>query len=117
MTLDIICKKENIIKVSPDDTLSKTLTFFSSSSDAAFVFDQKQNFLGVINPYYCIIKKSYPANTKVKHCLIHPPRVDINASLKKVAHLMLDTKIYFLPVFKDDKFFAIISARRIISAI
>lgn len=117
MSKNSVFKKQNIIRVSPDDTLSHTFSFFSSSSDAAFVFDEENQFLGVVSPYYCLIKKSYPSNTKVKHCLIHPPKVDKNFSLRKVIRLMLDTKIYYLPVFSGENFFAVISAKRIIAAI
>lgn len=111
-----IYNSKNIIKVSPEDTLSHVFSLLSSSHDAAFVFDDGQ-FLGIINPYYAVIKKSYPANTKAKHCLVHPPKVDINFPLKKVASLMIDSKIHYLPVWENQKFAGIISARRILSAI
>jgi len=116
MSLEKIYKKENIIKVTPEETLSKVFSYLSSSHDSAFIFDNSQ-FLGVVNPYYCLIKKSYPFNAKVKHCLVHPPKVDINYSLKKVAQLMIDSKIHYLPVFANNKFTGIISARRLLSAI
>ncbi len=116
MTLQKIFKTENIIKVTPEETLSKTFSCLSSSHDSAFVFND-DDFLGVVNPYYCLIKKSYPNNTKVKNCLIHPPKVDINYSLKKVAQLIIDSKIHYLPVFSNNKFCGIISARGLLSAI
>lgn len=116
MTVQKISKTENIIKVSPEDTLGHMFSLLSSSHDSAFVFDN-DHFLGVVNPYYCLIKKSYPANTKAKHCLVHPPKVDIKYHLKKVAQLMIDSKIHYLPVFSNDKFYGFISARRILSSI
>lgn len=116
MIVNQFFKTENIIKVSPQDPLSKTLSLLSSSHDSAFVFEKDQ-FLGVVNPYYCLIKKSYPANTKVSHCLVHPPKVDINYSLKKVANLMINSKIHYLPVFAGERFLGIISARRLLFAI
>ena len=116
MTLNQLYKTEDIIKVSSEETLSKALSCLSSSHDSAFVFENDK-FLGVINPYYCLIKKSYPANAKVNSCLIHPPKVDVNFSLKKVAQLMIDSKIHYLPVFAGQRFLGIISARRLISVI
>lgn len=116
MTLNTIYKTKNVIKVSPENQLSHVVSLFSSSHDSAFVFDDDDRFLGLINPYYCLIRKSYPANTKIKHCLVHPPHIDINFSLKKTARLMLDSKIYYLPVFSGDQFVGIISARRLLSA-
>lgn len=114
-------KTENIIKVTPEETLSSIMSYFTSSHDAAFVFNDDNQFMGVVNPYYCLIKKSYPANTKARHCLVHPPKVDIKTSLVKTAQLMMETKIHYLPVFEStasgSKFKGIISARRILSGI
>ncbi len=117
-------KIENIIKVTPEETLSSIMSYFTSSHDAAFVFEPKKGgdiFLGIVNPYYCVIKKSYPANTKARHCMIHPPKVDINTSVEKTAQMMMDSKIHYLPVFEsaggEQKFIGIISARRILSGI
>ncbi|MCX7881479.1 MAG: CBS domain-containing protein [Patescibacteria group bacterium] len=112
MFLKKILKTENIIKILPDETLSSALGKLSSAHDAAFVFSQNNEFLGVINPYHCLIKSSYPYNTKVSHCLFHPPRVYPNYPIKKVAQLLTESKIHYLPVFDDkDKFIGIISAR------
>lgn len=117
MTLQTVFKTQNIIRVSPEDTLSHVFSLFSSSHDSAFVFDEHNHFLGVVSPYYCLIRKSYPSNTKVKHCMMHPPHIDINFSLKKAAQLMLGSRIYYLPVFEHGQFSAIISARRLLQAI
>ncbi|OGK56261.1 hypothetical protein A3J15_03565 [Candidatus Roizmanbacteria bacterium RIFCSPLOWO2_02_FULL_38_10] len=123
MILKKLYRTENIIKTTPDESLSSIMPYFNSSHDAAFVFDPEgidlptAELLGAINPYYCLIKKSYPANTKARHCLIHPPKVDINSSLQKVARLMTESKIHYLPVFENGKFIGIISARRILDGI
>lgn len=114
--LKTIFKTERITKVSPEDTLSRTSSLLSSSHDSAFVFENGE-FLGVINPYYCLIKKSYPANTKVKNCLVHPPKLDLGLTLERAARLMIESKIHYLPVFSQNKFVGIISARRILSTL
>lgn len=116
MGLKKIFKTKNIITVSPEESLSSAFSRLSSSHDSAFVFEENK-FLGIINPYYCLIKTSYPGNSKVKSCLVHPPRIDINFSLEKTAKLMIESKIHYLPVFEGEKFIGIISARRILSAI
>ncbi|MBI4226316.1 CBS domain-containing protein [Candidatus Roizmanbacteria bacterium] len=111
-----IIKTEGIIKISPDDTLSYALTRMRTSHDAALVFDDKNQFLGVINPYYALIKSSYPGNAKVRHCLYHPPKVRANFTLAKVAQLFIESKIHYLPVFNDQEvFLGIISARHLLS--
>jgi len=118
MRLLNILKENNIIKVSPEDHLAYALAKLSTSHDAAFVFDQTDKFIGVINPYYCLIKSSYPGNTKVAHCLYHPPRIYINYPLTKVAELFNQSKIHYLPVFdQQEKFLGIISTRRVLTHI
>ncbi len=114
--LPSIIKKENIIKVDPGMTLSHALAHLSTSHDAAFVFSDEDKFMGVINPYYCLIRSSHPGNAKVEHCLHHPPKVYVDYSLPKVASLLIESKIHYLPVFDNkEKFIGIISARRILS--
>ena len=116
LQLKDIIKTEGIIKLLPDDTLSYALAKMRTSHDASFVFDEKNQFLGVINPYYALIKSSYPGNAKVKHCLYHPPKININFPLAKVAGLFSESKVHYLPVFDDnEKFLGIISARRLLS--
>jgi len=110
-----LLKTNNIIKVSPSENLSAVLNKLSTSHDAAFVFDNGR-YLGVINPYYSVIRFSYPANTKVAHCLFHPPRVYLNTPINKVAKFFIESKIHYLPVFNEkDEFLGIVSARRFLT--
>ncbi len=116
MPLQKFLKTENLIKIYPNETLSSALAKLESSHDAAFVFSEDNKYLGVINPYHCVIKSSYPGNAKVVHCLYHPPKVSINDSLTKVAKLFIESKVHYLPVFDEaGHFLGIISARRLIS--
>lgn len=109
-------KTKNIIKISPDDVVSSALARLGSSHDSAFVFDDNDEFKGVINPYYCIIKKSYPGNAKVEHCIFHAPRVSNKLSVSKLAQLFIGSKLHYLPIFDGEKkFIGIASARRLLS--
>lgn len=111
-------KTENIIKIAPDDTLSSALSKLSSSHDAAFVFTEDDQYIGVINPYYTVIRSSLPGTTKVENCLFHPPRIHINDSLERIAQQMTESKIHYLPVFDDSQnFIGITSGRRILREI
>jgi len=115
MRLLNILKDNNIIKASPDDLLANVLSKLSTSHDAAFVFDEDR-FLGVINPYYSVIKASHPGNTKAIHCLSHPPKIFLNFPLVKVCDAFIQSKVHYLPVFDEkEKFSGIISARRILN--
>lgn len=116
MRLLNILKESNIIRVSPEDHLSKVLSKLSTSHDAAFVFDEDDKYIGIVSPYFTMIKSSLPANTKVQHCLTHTSKIYLNYPLSKVCELFIQSKIHYLPVFdKEDKFLGIISARRILS--
>ncbi len=114
MKLKDMVKTENIISVSPQDTLSQALSRLSSSHDGAFIFDDKRKLLGVVNPYYAIIKNSYPANAKAIHCAVMPPKLRHNQSAYEAARLMMESKLHYLPVFDDkQEFMGIVSARHI----
>ncbi|GAB4219733.1 MAG: hypothetical protein Fur009_7250 [Candidatus Microgenomates bacterium] len=116
MRLLNLLKENNIIKVSSDSTLAQALNRLNTSHDAAFVFDEKGKFLGLINPYHHLIRNSYPVNIKVVHCLFHPPKIHINYPLTKVAELFIESKVHYLPVFDNkDNFLGIISARRVLA--
>jgi predicted transcriptional regulator len=113
MSLQKIYKTKKIIKVSPEETLSSALSLLSSSHDVAFVFAGDE-FLGVVNPYHCLIMNAYPGNTKVKHALTHPPRLSVKDSVEEAVRAMMESKMHYLPVFEGHSFAGIITARRII---
>ena len=115
--IEKILKTTDIIKASPDDTLASTLSKLASSHDAAFVFDDDEQFMGIINPYYTSIKSSAnDGSTKISHILFHPPRISREDSLSRIVQLMNESKIHYLPVFEDDgTFMGITSARRILT--
>lgn len=116
MTGQKVIKTENIIKIRPDETLSSALSKLATAHDAGFVFSSENNFLGVINPYYCLIKSSYPGNAKAEHCLFHPPKIRIDFTIQKIAELLIESKVHYLPIFdRTDKFIGIISARRVLT--
>lgn len=118
MTPQDFIKTENIIKIGPSETLSSALSKLGTAHDAAFVFSQeyKNELLGVISPYYCLIKSSYPGNAKVEHCLFHPPKIKFDYPIQKVAQLLIESKVHYLPVYNDqDNFMGIMSARRLLT--
>jgi predicted transcriptional regulator len=116
MSLKDIIKTRSIIKIQPDENLSSALAKLYTSHDAAFVFSPENKYMGVINPYYCIIRSSFPGNAKVEHCIFHAPKIHENDSLNRVASQFIQSKIHYLPVFdRDDHFRGIISARHILA--
>lgn len=117
MRLLNILKENNIIKISPSQSLSSAITKLRTSHDAAFIFDDQGKFLGLINPYHTLIKNSYPVNLPVEKCLFHPPKIFINYPITKVCQLFIESKIHYLPIFSqgENKFLGIISVRRVFS--
>lgn len=108
--------KKDIIQVSPEEKLASALSKLTTSHDAAFVFTDEKKFMGVVNPYYGLIQSSYPCNAKVEHCLYHPPHIKSSFPLSKIARLLIESKVHYLPVFDDKEGFeGIVSARRILA--
>lgn len=111
-------KTDNLITINPEETLSSALSKLHSSHDAGFVLSDDNKYLGVINPYHCLINKSYPGNAKVDHCLFHAPRLKPDFSISKVAQMMIESKIHYLPIFDDkDNFLGVYSARHLINSL
>ncbi|MBI3366054.1 CBS domain-containing protein [Candidatus Roizmanbacteria bacterium] len=114
MSLQGIIKTNNIIRIALDDNLASALSKLRTSHDSAFLFNDKEQFVGLVNPYYCLIKSSYPGNAKVEHCVYHPPKIYIDYSVEKTAELLIESKIHYLPIFdRQEHFVGIISARRL----
>lgn len=115
MKVKDLLKTTDVIKISPQDTLSSVLSQLESSHDAGFVFEDDK-YIGVVNPYYAVIKKTYPSSTKVQSCLIHPPKLKLEDDMSKAARLMIESKIHYLPVIDEEhEFVGIVSARRLLS--
>lgn len=111
-----VLQTEGIITSTPDESLTSALSKLSSSHDAAFVFNDQKKYLGLINPYYSVIKTSHPSNAKVEHCLFHAPHVKLQHSTGKIAQMMIESKIHYLPVFDDqDKFLGMVTARKLLA--
>ena len=110
-----LMQTDGIIKAAPDEILSSILSRLPSSHSAAFIFDKDQKYLGAINPYYSVIKSSHPSNIKVEHCLFHAPHIKLQHTTGKIAEMMIQSKIHYLPVFDDkDLFIGMVSARNML---
>lgn len=112
MSLQDIVTNQNIITISPHESLSSALSKLSTSHDAAFLFDKEKKLQGLVNPYHCLIRSSYPGNARVEACLYHPPKVYMDFSIEKTADLFIQSKVHYLPVFdRKEQFMGVISTR------
>lgn len=112
-----LLKTSNIYRASINDTLSSALKHMSRTHDAIFVFDETNKFAGIINPYYVIYKKTYPPETKLLHCLYHPPVLTADTQLWDIAKLMRESKVYYLPVLAKNEFLGIVTINRLLRAL
>lgn len=111
-----LIKTKGIARATPQETLAHALSKTRSSHDAVFVFDDDDVFMGIVNPYYAMIKTSHPGNTKLGHCLHMPPKVSESFSISRLAGLFVESKLHYLPVIGAKKrFVGIVSARRLLS--
>jgi len=98
------------------DRLGSVLSSIKASNEPAFVFDDGV-FMELVSLYHTLFKSRYPYKTLIAHCTIKPPHIVTNTSLYDIAHYMLDTELYTLPVFDDGQISKIISADAIMKYI
>jgi len=118
LTAKDLLKRRAIIKCTPDQTLAQALAALNRTHDAAFIFDSNDKYLGVINPYISVFKSRHPGDTKIANILFKPPQLTLDSYVWDVAKLMMDLKIYFLPVFAENGDFAgVVSVNRLFDAL
>jgi len=91
---------DSIPTAHPSDHLGSILDHVSSSTDPIFIFNDKNEFCGVISPSYVLFKRRFPAGTKVQTAMIMTPHITKNSRIYEVASHMLATQVYTLPVFE-----------------
>lgn len=114
LTAKDLVKTEDILLAGPEDSLTSALGKMSSSHDAVFVAQKKQ-LLGIISPYHVLNRGHKPAGTKVKNCLFLAPKLKPETKIDQIARLMLEAKVYFLPVVTNiNKWLGIVSYRQLL---
>ncbi len=112
-----LIKTDNIYKAHASDSLSSALKSLTHSHDAAFVFDDDDKFIGVINPYYAVYQNNFPPETKLENAVHKPPVLSPDTYIWDIAKLMRESKVYYLPVIEKNEFIGIISINRLLQAI
>ena len=109
-----LLKTDGVLTAKPDDSLASALAQMHSSHDAVFVTEKNQ-LLGAISPYHVLYRSHFPAATKVKNCLFLAPKLKPDTKTETIARLMLEAKVYFLPVVTDKgKWLGVVSYRRLL---
>jgi len=102
-TSSYVSSLDAIVRSDSGETLGTVLSLVTSSHTPIFIFSKNQNFLGLISPYSARYLQSYPYTTKVASIVQNPPHITIRTPLYDIAKFMLESHIYILPVFSEDK--------------
>jgi predicted transcriptional regulator len=108
-----ILKTKGVLHFDSNKNISAVLPELKSSHDAAFVFGEKDKFLGVISTYYLFKARSASSKTKLKSLVKMPPKLDNEMSLSETARRMIESKVYFLPVMEGKEFLGIATINRL----
>lgn len=111
-----LIRPARILRCEPDATLDAAFAKTKSSHDAVFVFDDDKVFLGMVSPSHSLFRKRYAYTTKVRSCLVSPPRITMDTPLPQIAEFMVATGIYVLPVFDGGAITGLVTARKILRA-
>lgn len=89
------------VRSDAESTLGSVFSLVNSSHEAVFVFEEDDEFLGLVSPFGTLYSSNFPYTTKVSSIAFVPPHINIDTPVYEVADHMLSTKVYALPVFDD----------------
>ncbi|GJQ48464.1 inosine 5-monophosphate dehydrogenase [Candidatus Kuenenia stuttgartiensis] len=92
----------SIVRSRAQNSLGSVLSRVRSSHEAVFIFDNNDEFLGLISPFKTLYSSNFPYTTKVSSIVFKPPAITEETPVYQVAEYMLSTKIYILPVLSKD---------------
>lgn len=98
-----ISSMDSIVKSDADDTLGSVLPLVQSSHSPLFIFTKGNEFLGIVSPYQALYTHRYPYTTKISSIVLMSPYITKETQLYDVASYMLESRVYTLPLFVDDK--------------
>lgn len=113
MTAKQLIRKEDLKKVSPDDKITSAVSQLKSTHDAVFVCSDGK-YQGVVNLYHSFLGKKWNQEQKVKTCLYQPPTLKKNTPIEEIARLMVEARIYRLPVLSKNKFLGAVFAEDVL---
>lgn len=93
---------DSAIRGDAQNSLGSVLSHVHSSHEAVFIFDNNNEFVGLVSPFKTLYSSNYPYTTKVSSIVFKPPAITEETPVYEVAEHMLAAKIYLLPVFSKD---------------
>lgn len=106
-------RKEDLKKVSPEEKITSAISQLKSTHDAVFVCSEGQ-YLGAVNLYHSFLGKKWSQEQKVKACLYQPPRLSLDTPIEEISRLMVEARIYRLPVLSDNKLRGVVYAEDVL---
>ncbi|MFZ7136998.1 MAG: CBS domain-containing protein [archaeon] len=89
-------------KVNENDTLSSCLSLFKKEmAPVLAVFDNDDNYKGIISSKWILRSSLDSSETKVKNLMRSAPAISLTDSLEKVANLMVANEFRQLPVYSE----------------
>lgn len=92
---------EILPKARPDDTVGSALERTTSSHEPVLVYDDNNEFKGIIYTSQSLFANKNFYMTKVQSALMVPPHINKDVPLYRLAEFMIMTRLYTLPVFED----------------
>lgn len=101
--------KEKGLICREDDPLGAVLAAIDQPNGSRLVFDNQENFLGILSVYHTLFRKQSDPLTKVRHLAITPFHITPETSIGQIAKYMAGERIDIVPVFEDDQLSGIIT--------
>ena len=93
---------DTVITTDADERLGSVLPLVQSSHTPLFIFAEN-TFVGLVSPYQALYTRRYPYTTKVSSIATMPPLMTRETQLYEVASSMLESRVYVLPLFDENK--------------
>jgi len=107
-TVAAILRRSGFKKALVSDKVTSVIASLKSTHDAVFVFDKKGKFCGVVNLYHSFLKKKADFHEKVERCLFSPPLLTRLTTIEEAARLMVESRLYLLPVVEEENFLGVV---------
>lgn len=99
---DLLIDIDTNICCGENESVGAALSSVNHNHQAIYVFNKKNNFLGLVSPFEALFRRRLPYTTKVSSVLIMPPKFTTDSSLYEMVDFMLSSRIYTIPIFDKD---------------
>lgn len=109
-----VLNRNKFKKAEISSSIAQAVSQLNSTHEAVFIFENN-DFQGVISLFHSFLGRKFSPESKVSTCLYGPPQIRPEASLIQVAQLMIESRLYQLPVINGDGFQGVVTAKDVLS--